>query len=252
MSEEIDGLLKSDLQKLAHSQQEELEELRAKVTALEVAKPAHDSPADSVSMQEFTALMEQNRRLMSALAGEREAKERIRQVDNPFKEETYTVSNVAGTYVWVRFHDSRGNLVERNLSGRGAELELTAAQIAEVQDERPDLFEQGFLSAPEIIPDNANTIRDFDKFLNSLDLNTLRQSLAEIDSANTLSSLIDYIESKRFVHENSDGEAFIQLEPDGTKHAIMKEQELDSKLAAIKAGLIERLTQLKDLEITEG
>lgn len=244
---------KSEIYDAYKSQNEELEALRARLEAAEEAQA--DSAVDDELLARLDALEQRNNALMTALNGERAAKDRLREVgkERSGDEETYTVENVGGTNIWVRVHDHRGVEIRKVFEGMGAKHDLTAGQIAEIQNERPDLFSRGMLSAPDVIPDSPNVIRDFDEFLDAGTMEEVTESVRTLTDERTLLRLNDYIESKKFRTEDEEGRPFQNIDDAGSKHAYMEEVELPARYAAIQAAIRERLQRVRsDIDLSDG
>lgn len=220
---------KSELADLAAQQAKVIEDLRQRLEALESAQAPVANSDD---------LAEQNQRLMLALLAEREAK---RLEDN--SSTLYRVENVAGASVSFTVTEAGGQKRHVRLEQRGSFVNLTEKQIREVQEKSPHFFEKGFLSAPDVIEDGPNVIRDIDAFVAGLPHDQINERIGQIDSLGTLWSIFNHIENLRFVHEDERGRALVEEDIEGDL-PVLREKEIDQRLLAIELAVQRRIAAL--------
>ena len=119
---------------------------------------------------------------------------RIREDDADVK--LYEVTLLVSTMVGASVSDGRGGKRDLLWETKGDVQLLTADQIEEIRESN-DLFAQGVLYCPSLIPATPNVIVDFDQFLRELSSETAHTRIAEIDSQPTLFALYHHIENKR-------------------------------------------------------
>jgi hypothetical protein len=193
-------------------------------------------------------LLEQNQRLVAALQAERVAQGLAAQKPD---EDAYTVENVSGMNVHIVVKDHRGVEIRRVFRGKGAKHALSEEQVEELENTRPELFEKGILSIPGRIKESPNVIRDIDAFIETIDLETAREQLKAITSVHLLYKMFDFIETKRYLHADENGQPLKET-VNGVTSPILREVELPYRYKALEAAVQERLFDLtgEQLQIT--
>lgn len=185
-----------------------LQEQLAEAAATPAPEPETASPEQQAQIRQLQAA------LLDSRKKEQAAKRLAKQAND---EEVFEVKSLIGAAVSVEITDAKGNLKRVVFEQKGAVHFLTAGQIAEVQD-RTDFFERGYLQAPEAVPVNPNTVENYDAFIASLDAESIRDRIAEMDSPETLFSLYHHVEGKRFVEE---GNEVRQVEITGKEQIVL-------------------------------
>lgn len=183
--------------------------------------PAQEAPASPQASVDVTALMQA---IVASQAAQRAS-------DEP--EKTYKLVNAQDMSVGLNIPDMRGGSKHVFLERKGNFIMLTADQIKELQDSHRVLFESGALAVPGLMELNANTILDFDKFIEELAVDDIESRIGAITSEATLWALFHHIESKRFQTHDENGQPFTEG-TDRDKTFVVREVRLPQKAAAIE------------------
>lgn len=181
-------------------------------------------------------LMEQNQQLMAALA--------LTNVGKKAEEPKYKIVNTMGSSVSFEVtNPTTGNKEPVHLHERGHFKELTLAQITDLRDRHPFLFDDGLVSAPDVVPDSPNVIPNIGKFVADLSFDDIDERIAAITSPDVLWALWNHIETQRFTNVDANGVTLTEKEGEITR-PVMKEVVVSPKLRTLQMAVQGRITAL--------
>ena len=184
--------------------------------------------------------------LMAALVAAREVQSAPAVAEDT---QTYKVINASGMALGIQATDERTGVTRTySLPKKGDFCKLTRGQVDELRERAPHFFERGYVSVPDLMEDNANVIRNIDKFLAELKFDDIDGRIALITSKDTLFTLFNHIESKRFVHEDERGQP-LKNKVGGEEMLVIKEIKLDPKLAAVERAVKTRLEEVSGIRL---
>lgn len=184
-------------------------------------------------------LMEQNQQLMAALS--------LSQVGKKAEEPKYKVINVMGSSVSFQVvNPVTGQKEPVHLLERGNFKELTIAQITDLRDRHPFLFDDGFLSAPDVIEDSPNVIPNIGQFVETIEFDDIDARVATITSPDVLWAIWNHIETQRFTNVDANGVALTENDAGVIRPAI-KEVVVSPKLRALEMAVQGRITALTNV-----
>lgn len=196
---------------------------------------------------ELEKLREMNQALAAALQASRGEVEAARIAkSSPVQETLYPVTNVSNSMVSVEITNDRGEPERVLFRERLAVRMLTARQIREIHDKNPKIFDGGFLSAPEIIEDSPNVIRDIDGFVETLDYEDIIPRVAQITEMAPLMALYGYLENRRFVSTDANGKSLTDAEGLPT----VEEVPLNAKETTLLMAVRNRLQELTKINVS--
>lgn len=211
------------------------EEVIESTQATETPAPTGQNKDDIIQQ-----LMAQNQQLMAALALNHQGK--------PAAEPKHRVVCATGSYVSFEVTNALGQKEGVHLAGRGEYKDLTQAQILEVKDRFPFLFEDGFISCPSLFEDNLNVVIDIQKFVDGLGYDEINKRISQITSPDTLWAIWNHIESKRFTAVDANDEPL----KDKEGQPVMKELDLSAKETATALAVQRRITDLTNTRPSMG
>jgi hypothetical protein len=207
------------------------------------------------SASQLDQLLQQNKeqqalieRLMTALATGRNAA--AEPAPAKTEEQLYPVENVMNVAVVVVVEDPvSGAKREIPLEKIGDKVDLTRTQIERLRERSKHFFDLGILSAPAVIDDTPNVVRDVRAFVNGQSLHEVTAAVEKITSVGTLYRIFDHIESQRFTHLDTNGQPLMEQNAEGTPTPTVRETDIDPKLLAIELAVQKRIGALQDVRI---
>lgn len=119
---------------------------------------------------------------------------------------------------------------------------VRTSELAEALEKYPHYFEKGYISAPDHLPENANTIRDVAKWLGEVTFENVTTVVEEIDSLPTLYLIYNHIEEKRW-------KAVVGEDANGKKQHKLEERKLDPKLLTVEMMVKRRIDALNGISV---
>lgn len=175
-------------------------------------------------------LEEENRQVMRAL---------IATKDKGEEEKVYRVVNTGGLSVGVYVTDYRGNKELKRFLEKGSFHLLTAKQIEELREFRPEVFSRGWLSVPDYLGPDPNVIVDVEEFIRTVDPAEADETIDAITSIDTLYRIFHAIEA----HHYGD------VVDDGRGGKTLEEKKLPLNLVVLREAVRQRLQTLAHVQI---
>jgi hypothetical protein len=227
-----------DLSKLTKAELIALLQQQAAVPATVPAMPqgaSAESPAPAPAPSPVDELV---RALTGALVASREMPKN--------DESTYRVENVAGCSIAFTVLDDRTGATKfYRLEKRGDHAKLTGHQVNELREKHAHFFDDGYLAVPGVVEESVNTIRDPQKFLDSLTFETVNARIEEITSPASLWTLYNFIETLRFTHLDETGRPLTETDAaTGQDYFVMRERSIDPKYLATAMAVQRRIGAL--------
>lgn len=234
MSQDLSKLSKAELLK-------RLEALEAQAAAPAPA-PAVEAPAPAPA----TATIDVNA-LMQAVIALREAPAAPAPVE---KDQTiYTITNVSGMALGIEVNDERTGLLRTfSLPKHGDFCKLTRGQVEQLREKAPHFFERGYVSVPGVIEDNPNVIRDYEVFMATIAFDDIDAKIEGITSFETLNTLFNKIEAKRFISTDEQGNPLTE-KVDGKDQPVLREVKLEPRLRALETAVKHRIEALRQIKV---
>lgn len=221
---------------------QKIAELEAALAAKEEAPAPSATPDQMAHIQSLAAALQATRKQANAAKS---------LAETATQEPVYEVKNLIGATVSVNVTDSRGNPKNIMFATKGVVQYLTGAQIMELYDKYPVLFEKGYLQAPEVLPASHNAVENYDAFIDGVAYDEIDDRIAALDSPDVLIALFYHIENRRFRTEDEDGKPY----RDARGKPEIREVPLDAKtrmLAHAIAARVKELTQVEEFIGTDA
>lgn len=158
------------------------------------------------------------------------------------KEDLVAVQRVGGGAIHVPLTDAHGKVREFVWETEGEVQNLTKAQYEELLEGPANSFiERGFLA---VEGDYEKAIKDAAKFIESLALDEVEETVQAMEDSARLLRIINHIENSRIVTEDEDGKPL--TDSDGNVRAEMR--KLSAKYRIVAEAVVNRLRELTGVQ----
>lgn len=151
----------------------------------------------------------------------------------------FDLVNLIGANFVVKVQDRHGHERSFRLRGRGDKHPVTAEEFDYLRDKNPDLFEKGYLSAPDLMEENPNVIHDIAS-LAELPMDEISDRIMAITERSILFQIFNWVENQRFVSTDENGRPL--LDEEGAPR--LEELDLSPNLIALENAVRRRMATI--------